>query len=339
MKALDIHNSMLRLLVLFLLVAVQGCTCDGEGDDSLLVASFNIQIFGQSKVQKKDVVDVILRILARYDLVMIMEIRDSKETAFPQLVSQLNDETGDVYEYVTSKRSGRSSSKEQYGFIYRKDKLLIYSMYESSDVHDTLEREPLVVRFRRTPNKDSEWDHPDCVFPFEYKGVEYETCTNEDYGNNMWCMTDMDTGDWVDCNAPSGGQQQAFTFIPMHTKPTEAIPEMNSLVDVYYESTKYYGENAVIAGDLNADCSYVCKSCWENVRLRTDTTFQWLIDDDTDTTVSNTDCAYDRVILAGKQLQKNSCCAKVFNYQEEYGLTLEMAKDVSDHFPVEFRIN
>jgi len=182
--------------------------------------------------------------------------------------------------------------------------------------------------------------HPDCVFPFTYNGVEYNKCTDVDH-SGMWCATSpvysYTENNWVDCTIQ--GQQQAFTFIPMHTKPTDAIAEMNSLVDVYYESTKYYGEDAVIAGDLNADCSYVCKSCWDEVKLRNDDKFQWLIDDDTDTTVSNTDCAYDRVILAGSKLQENSCCAKVFNYEEEYGLTNELAKDVSDHFPVEFQIN
>ena len=41
------------------------------------------------------------------------------------------------------------------------------------------------------------------------------------------------------------GQQQAFTFIPMHTKPTDAVAEMNSLVDVYDESTRYYGDVSI----------------------------------------------------------------------------------------------
>lgn len=47
-------------------------------------------------------------------------------------------------------------------------------------------------------------------------------------------------------------------------------------------------------GDFNADCSYVGKKDWSSIRLRTSEVFKWLISDDTDTTVGNSDCAYDR---------------------------------------------
>ena len=50
-------------------------------------------------------------------------------------------------------------------------------------------------------------------------------------------------------------------------------------------------------GDFNADCSYVSKSEWPSVRLRTDSRFQWLIGDGIDTTTKATHCAYDRYSL------------------------------------------
>ena len=50
----------------------------------------------------------------------------------------------------------------------------------------------------------------------------------------------------------------------------------------------------MIAGDFNADGSYICKSAWKNVEMRHDPRFKWLIADDVDTTVTDTDCAYDR---------------------------------------------
>lgn len=47
-------------------------------------------------------------------------------------------------------------------------------------------------------------------------------------------------------------------------------------------------------GDFNADCSYVTKKDWSSIRLRSSEVFKWLISDDMDTTVGNSDCAYDR---------------------------------------------
>ena len=47
-------------------------------------------------------------------------------------------------------------------------------------------------------------------------------------------------------------------------------------------------------GDMNADCSYVPDVVYDRLNFTTDSRFLWLIDKLTDTTVSGTDCAYDR---------------------------------------------
>ena len=47
-------------------------------------------------------------------------------------------------------------------------------------------------------------------------------------------------------------------------------------------------------GDFNADCSYVTKGEMRKLSLRSDKRFKWLIEDDVDTTVSGSHCAYDR---------------------------------------------
>lgn len=53
-------------------------------------------------------------------------------------------------------------------------------------------------------------------------------------------------------------------------------------------------QDIVLLGDFNAGCSYVTSSKWQQIRLFTDTSFQWLIPSDADTTVSDTNCPYDR---------------------------------------------
>ena len=47
-------------------------------------------------------------------------------------------------------------------------------------------------------------------------------------------------------------------------------------------------------GDFNADCSYVSKEELENLYLRVNKSFVWLIPDDFDTTTGSSICAYNR---------------------------------------------
>ncbi|CAI9566139.1 unnamed protein product, partial [Staurois parvus] len=101
-------------------------------------------------------------------------------------------------------------------------------------------------------------------------------------------------------------------------------------------------EDIIILGDYNAGCNYVKSTHWPMIRLRHEPSLQWLIGDNADTTVStNTNCPYDRIVVGGSSLQNSIVpgSAKVFNYQESYGLTYEEAKAVSDHYPVEVELH
>uniref|UniRef100_A0A8C3RKH9 Deoxyribonuclease 1 n=1 Tax=Chelydra serpentina TaxID=8475 RepID=A0A8C3RKH9_CHESE len=88
---------------------------------------------------------------------------------------------------------------------------------------------------------------------------------------------------------------QEFVLVPLHTPPSEAVAEIDALYDVYLDVINKWGtDNILFLGDFNADCSYVGPQDWPSIRLRTSNAFQWLIPDSADTTVSYTDCAYDR---------------------------------------------
>lgn len=75
-------------------------------------------------------------------------------------------------------------------------------------------------------------------------------------------------------------------------------------------------------GDFNADCSYVREQDWGAIRLRSSEVFKWLIPDSADTTVGNSDCAYDRIVVCGARLRKSLKpeSASVHNFQEEFDL-------------------
>lgn len=116
---------------------------------TIRVASFNIQVFGTSKSGKPHVMDVLARIVRRFDIVAVQEIRSRDEDIIPNFVDLINS-TGVRYDYVIGPRLGRTVSKEQYAFIYdmttvETDRTQLYTV---ADPHDMLHREPLVGWFR-----------------------------------------------------------------------------------------------------------------------------------------------------------------------------------------------
>ncbi|XP_073900146.1 deoxyribonuclease gamma [Castor canadensis] len=133
-----------------------------------------------------------------------------------------------------------------------------------------------------------------------------------------------------------------FVIVPLHTTPETSVKEIDELADVYRDvKRRWKVENFIFMGDFNAGCSYVPKKAWKNIRLRTDPGFVWLIGDQEDTTVKkSTNCAYDRIVLRGQEIM-DSVVPKsngVFDFQKAYELSEEEALEVSDHFPVEFKL-
>lgn len=116
---------------------------------AIRIASFNIQVFGTSKLDKPEVVEVLCRIVRNFDVVAIQEIRSADTTLIAQFVSRIN-AAGRAYDAVTGPRLGRTSSKEQYAFIFDTHRVEIdpTAVYTVNDPDDLLHREPLVAAFR-----------------------------------------------------------------------------------------------------------------------------------------------------------------------------------------------
>jgi len=75
----------------------------------------------------------------------------------------------------------------------------------------------------------------------------------------------------------------------IHTSPDEVDAELKALEDIIENNG-----NVIVLGDLNADCSYYNNA--QNLELES---LVWVINDDEDTTVSQTNCAYDRILMNG----------------------------------------
>ena len=116
---------------------------------TIKVASFNIQVFGTSKLQKTPVMQVLADVVRRFDLVAIQEVRSVDDTVLPQFSALINS-TGVRYDFVIGPRLGRTNSKEQYAILYDTSRIEVdpSSVYTVPDPQDLLHREPLVARFR-----------------------------------------------------------------------------------------------------------------------------------------------------------------------------------------------
>ena len=120
-------------------------------DKTLRLGAFNIQVFGTTKASKPEVMEVLGKIIRTYDIVAIQEIRDKSQTALPALVDVVNANSSAPYDYVVSERLGRTSSKEQYAYIYNNQTVeLTYTphTYPEPSGTDPFHREPYIASFR-----------------------------------------------------------------------------------------------------------------------------------------------------------------------------------------------
>ena len=117
--------------------------------ETIRIATFNIQVFGTSKEKKSQVMDTLAEIVRRFDLVAIQEIRATDQGLIPRFVKRIN-VGGAHYGHVVGPRLGRTSSKEQYVYIFDTKRIAVdrRSIYTAADPEDYLHREPLVTRFR-----------------------------------------------------------------------------------------------------------------------------------------------------------------------------------------------
>ncbi|KAL5488546.1 hypothetical protein EMCRGX_G017500 [Ephydatia muelleri] len=81
-----------------------------------------------------------------------------------------------------------------------------------------------------------------------------------------------------------------------HRKPENAFSEINNLHTAFLAASDHYGtQRGIILGDFNAGCSYLSAKKYRQLSLVTDTSFTWLLDQNTYTNVKMS-CPYDRIV-------------------------------------------
>lgn len=290
-------NISLNKLWLHLIVLQFNILHSDSETNGLKIGAFNVQVFGASKMRDSDVVTVLVKIISKYDIILIQEIRDSTGDAIEELLATTNRQnSNNPFSMKISPRLGRTNSKEQYAFLYREksglkvDREYVYddgneSLNTDTETFDTFEREPYIVLFESSKT-----------------------------------------------------QLKRFAVAGLHAAPSEAVEELQALEYVFDDINKVFGiSDIIVMGDLNADCSYVPNYKWDTIAIKNNPLYTWWIGDQTDTTVSNSNCAYDRFISTGDGFKAGvvNGSATVFRFDSEFQLNQTFSLDVSDHYPIQ----
>ncbi|KAL3978786.1 hypothetical protein ACER0C_019848 [Sarotherodon galilaeus] len=108
------------------------------------IAAFNAKNLGVRKLNKDIIWNNLIKIVSRYSVVVLLEVRDPNRRAMNKFLTELN-RHGKIGAPV-----GRNSYREQFVFFYRQDEMSVIDRYQYEEENeDVLAREPFIVQFRR----------------------------------------------------------------------------------------------------------------------------------------------------------------------------------------------
>ena len=133
------------------------------------IATFNLQLLNERKMQQPQVTDILARIARRFDIIALQEIVADTDDILPRLVELMN-QTGPDFDLAIGPRLGPPGQQQQYGFIFncRSVELDRGELYTVDDRDDLLVREPFVAWFRTVGPA------PDQAFTFSLVNVRVE---------------------------------------------------------------------------------------------------------------------------------------------------------------------
>ncbi|KAK2861650.1 hypothetical protein Q5P01_001183 [Channa striata] len=119
---------------------------------TMKIASFNVQRFGKNKISDPEILKILIKIVSRYDIILILEVVDSTGASVRAFLDALNKSNKNTHYTMTiSSRLGGTVYKEQFMFLYREDVVKLVDTYQFDDVktlgRDVFNRDPYIVRF------------------------------------------------------------------------------------------------------------------------------------------------------------------------------------------------
>uniref|UniRef100_A0A3B4F0M4 Deoxyribonuclease-1-like n=1 Tax=Pundamilia nyererei TaxID=303518 RepID=A0A3B4F0M4_9CICH len=118
------------------------------------IAAFNVKNLGVRKLNKDIVRNNLIKIVSRYSVVVLLEVRDPNDRAMSKFLTELNRHR--KYSCCNAEHTilGRHSYREQFVFFYRQEEMSVIDRYQYEEENkDVLAREPFIVQFRRLVKK------------------------------------------------------------------------------------------------------------------------------------------------------------------------------------------
>ena len=133
------------------------------------VASFDLGVLDGSKLQDERAMSVIGKIIREFDIVALQGIKSNQPGTMVSLMDWINLDH-ERYGFVISHQVGRAQSKEQYAYVYDRDRIELdrSQSYVINDPDDLLSKEPFVVWCR------VKGPEPEQAFTFSLVNVHTE---------------------------------------------------------------------------------------------------------------------------------------------------------------------
>jgi deoxyribonuclease-1-like protein len=241
---------------------------------TIKIAAFNIQIFGQAKRSKADVMEVLTRVSREFDVVLVQEIRDISGETAPAYLAAINGLEGPPYAYVESPRLGRTSSKESYAYYWNTASVdyVEGSAHVYDDVGDVYEREPFIASFRasgfdftligvHTKPEEARWEIGNLT-------IVAQGVLDADSGEkDIIVLGDLNAdGDYFDEDGPSPLKLEPYIWITGNTLDTmtktdwtyDRMVITGATIHEYVEGSCtafYFDSEYGLSGDIVADVS------------------------------------------------------------------------------------
>ncbi|RKP18195.1 DNase I-like protein [Rozella allomycis CSF55] len=347
--------------------------------------AMNLNVFGVTKLNDSLVTSTISTIITRYDVFLAQEIRDISGSTPSRLLSMVNNLTSAGYELVASDHLGKSSSKEQYVYFYRKDRAVLIDQWQYDGIAArNFERPPFCVLMS--------FGHEKVVFIglhakpaaaiFEINSLKYvyDEVLQRWGESNIMIMGDLNADcqyvrkkHWHLPKSDSSSTEDEGVFTDSESsrakRRSRRKPKNLAHAPIGYDEDDhgYSGDDEASerpkkrrVKQKRSDDNTVNHSNF-TVLLYHDTRLHWLIETSVDTTTSiSTCCAFDRIIASTSAMRlvvPNS--AKPYYYPcdiysretstkkpwhpdnacEKLKLDLADISRISDHFPVEVKLN
>jgi len=118
-----------------------------KSPETIRIATFNIQRFGDKKADNREVMEALAKIVAQFDVVAIQELQSKDMTPIRRMIDMLR-ASGGQYAATVSQQLGRTTYKESYAFIWDESRVRMTSeAYVVQDPGDRMPREPMVASF------------------------------------------------------------------------------------------------------------------------------------------------------------------------------------------------